>query len=135
MEELSRNKWKQRAPTSTRPHGSAFCSRNGPEKTHYMSRLSQRSKTSGLSGTLFFSRSFRAFLHPFRAFSRPFRAKLLDHFLSYQATSGAKLQYHACQSRSTARRYSVFPKGVHGPTLSSSHATGQRIFAMRFFHR
>ena len=55
-------------------------------KRHDMPRLSRRSKTKGLSGTLFFSRPFRAFLRPFRAFSRPFRAKLLDNFWSYQAT-------------------------------------------------
>ena len=78
-------------------------------KTHDMPRLSRRSKTEGLSGTPFFSRPFRAFLRPFRAFSRPFRAKLLDNFWSYQATPGAKYQYHACQSRSNARSYSVFP--------------------------
>ena len=32
MEKLSGNKWKQRAPRSTRPYGSAFCSRNGLQK-------------------------------------------------------------------------------------------------------
>ena len=93
MEELARLRLKQHAPhklkTTWRRLLSGPCLLIGPcvKRVFKNTRHVMTVKTRGSSGTLFFSRPFRAFLRPFRAFSRPFRARPLDNIRRKMSTS------------------------------------------------
>jgi hypothetical protein len=87
MEELARLRLKQHAPhklkTTWRRLLFGPCVKRVFKNTRHVMTV----KTRGSSGTLFFSRPFRAFLRPFRAFSRPFRARPLDNIRRKMSTS------------------------------------------------
>ena len=80
MEELSGNKWKQHAPTSTRPYGSAFCTRNGLQKRMTCPDCHDAQKQNSQVVHFFFAPVSRLFAPVSRVFA-PVSRKTLGSFL------------------------------------------------------
>ena len=99
--------------------------------THDMSQLSRRSKAKGLSATLFFCARFALFCARFACFRARFAQKswmLFDHIRQHQVRNVTITHVKADLMQGAI----LCSQRVHGPTVSCSHATGRRIFAMIF---
>ena len=134
MEELSRNKWNHCAPEH-KTQWQCLVFKKRSSKTHDMSRLSGRSKAKGLSGgtLVFFRASFAIFSAPFARFSARFAQNswiIFDHIRRHQVQNVTIRHVKADLMQGAVLCF----QRVQGPTLSCSHATGRRIFAMRFLH-
>ena len=133
MEEHSGNKWKQRAPTSTRPYGSAFCSRNGLQKRMTCHDCHDAQKQKGSVVHFFFRTPFAPFCASFARFRACFAQNswiIFDHIRRHQVQNVNITHVKADRMQDASLCF----QSVYSPTLSCSHATGQRIFAMGFFH-
>ena len=102
-------------------------------ETHDMPRLSRRSKTKQLSGTLFFRARFAPFCARFARFRARFAQNswiIFDHFRRHQVQNVNITHVKADRMQGAILCF----HRVYSPTLSCSHATGRRIFAMGVFH-